>query len=213
MSCSCKNLSGGNSLSHNAQQIMAELRRQMNGAVSQTMRELGQQDYINLGVSLPTIKQIAQGFGTDHPLACELSDRRVREARIAALYIADPELLTIAQADAWSNNWNNHEIARLSAMLLLHHSPLATELADRWLPQTLSPTPTQPDFRRTAALYIIGKICMKAPAELIERVIAMATDEAADIFALREIYINREEFRTPIAQLAEGIEELKWQIE
>lgn len=185
---------------------MAELRRQMNGAISQTMRELGQQDYINFGVSLPTIKQIAATYAVDHALACELSERRVREARIAALYIADPVLLTVHEAELWSQGWNNEEIARLCAMVLLHRSPVAIELATQWLG-------SDNRFRHIAALYIIGKRSRDTEPQLIRKLLQSATDDAATIFALRELYFNREDFKSDIVQLAKGIEELRWQIE
>lgn len=186
-------------------QILVELRRQMNGAVSQTMRELGQRDFVNFGVSLPTIKEIALRYAPNHQLACELSARKSREARIAALYVAQAELLTAQQMELWSEDWQNEEIARLSAMILFHKSADAVNIAGQWMNST--------QFRRVAALYIIGKVAALADESLVEQVLLTPTVDAALVYALREIYAVRVEFRDRISECAENIEELRWQIE
>lgn len=189
-------------------EILRELRRQMNGAVSQTMRELGQRDVINFGVSLPTIKDIALRYAPNHELACQLSERQSREATIAALYIANAEQLTIDQMEKWSDKWRTEEIARLSAMLLFWKSPQAAEFASLWIGTTTA-------LRSTSALYIVGRICGMVDDALILRAIeqSIKTPDAAGIFCMREIFFARPEFRDLIQQASTEIEELRWQIE
>lgn len=188
----------------NLQKVLTELRRQMNGAVSQTMRELGQKDELNFGVSLPTIKEIAMRYAPDHELATLLSQRKSREARIAALYIAEPEKLTTNQMRQWSDGWQNEEIARLSAMLLFHKSPSAADICCEWL--------NEEPLRRIAAMYIIGKISTQVNEAIIDSALNTADTDAASTFCLREIFLNRSEYRERIAALAKNNSELEWQI-
>lgn len=185
--------------------ILAEIRRQMNGAVSQTMRELGQRDTINFGVSLPTIKEIALRYAPNHELACQLSERKSREALIAALYIADARQLTEQQMRQWSLGWQNEEIARLSAMILFHQSPHAALVAGSWLNST--------PLCHTAALYIIGKLAADIDNEIIDKVVQTTATDAATTYSLRELYYKRPEYRTKIKELANHNGELLWQLD
>ena len=70
--------------------VFVRLTRQMNGAVSQTMRELGGDQgmkyKMNYGVSLPTIKDIALEYYPNHALAEDLWRQEVREMQLAAVY-------------------------------------------------------------------------------------------------------------------------------
>lgn len=185
--------------------ILTELRRQMNGAVSQSMRELGQSDSLNFGVSLPTIKSIALKYSPNQELACKLNARKSREAHIAALYVADATLTTEQMMQQWSENWQTQEIARLSAMLLFHKCPSALSIAAMWINSTA--------LRQVAALYIIGKNAATVPQEIIQQVLKLTSTDAATTFCLREIYYARAEFRTVIHTLATQNDELAWQID
>lgn len=187
-------------------EILAELARQMNGAVSQSMREKGQKESLNLGVSLPTIKEIALRYAPNDELAMELSTKKSREARIAALYIARPETVTDEVMELWSQSWQSEELARLSAMLLFHRSPDAATTASKWL--------NQKGFRQTSALYIIGKIAARVDTSVIENALSVQyLDTSAAVYCFREIYNSREEFRPRIKVIAQTLSELEWQIE
>lgn len=177
----------------------------MNGAVSQSMRELGQSESLNFGVSLPTIKSIALKYAPNQELACQLSAQKSREAHIAALYVADAALTTEQMMQQWSENWQTQEIARLSAMLLFHRCPSALHIAAMWINST--------ELRQIAALYIIGKNAATSPNQIIEQVLKLTSTDAATTFCLREIYFAREDFRSSIRTLASHNDELEWQIE
>ena len=194
-------------MSSNMQNILAALRRQMNGAVSGTMRELGQADYLNFGVSLPTIKEIAMRYYPDNELAEELASHKSREAKIAALYVA--ENIDLQTMERWSCHWANQEIARLSAMLLFHKSPQAAIISTKWLEDS--------ELRKIAALYTAGKIADVVDGDIVDKILKInvpsgsAGVDAAVVYALREIFHKQPQYHQAIK--SKNIAELNWQIE
>ena len=64
--------------------IKTQLRLSMNGAVSQSMREIGLVYKLNFGVELPRIKSIAAAYEKDHALAQALWKEDIRECKILA---------------------------------------------------------------------------------------------------------------------------------
>ena len=79
--------------------LLGELRREMNGAVAESMQR-GEGGYgLNYGVSIPTIRAIAGRVGTDHAFARFLYRQDVRELRMAAPTIADPASVTPDNVD------------------------------------------------------------------------------------------------------------------
>lgn len=81
--------------------LLGELRREMNGAVAESMQR-GEGGYgLNYGVSIPAIRAIAGRVGTDHAFARFLYRQDVRELRMAALTIADPASVTPDNVDEW----------------------------------------------------------------------------------------------------------------
>ena len=81
--------------------LLGELRREMNGAVAESMQR-GEGGYgLNYGVSIPTIRAIAGRVGTDHAFARFLYRQDVRELRMAAPTIADPASVPPDNVDEW----------------------------------------------------------------------------------------------------------------
>lgn len=113
--------------------LLARMRRERNGAVADTMRYLGTSYGLNYGVSLPTVRQIARTEQHDHAFARLLWLQDVRELRLAALHIAEPERLTTEEAQWWADGIVNSELAEEAAFALLCHSPHLDEFAPVWL--------------------------------------------------------------------------------
>ncbi len=112
--------------------LLGLLRKQMNGAVADAMYYYGARYGLNYGVSLPTIRQIASTEERNHALAQYLFKQQVRELRLASLHIAEPELLTIDEADFWAEGVINSEVAEEMAFALLSHTPALADIFDRW---------------------------------------------------------------------------------
>lgn len=112
--------------------LLGKLRRERNGAVADAMRVCGTPYGLNYGVSLPTLREIARAETPDHDFARYLYRQEVRELRLAALHIACPGRLTLAEADAWAAGITNSEVAEETAFALLGRAAVLPELFRAW---------------------------------------------------------------------------------
>ena len=115
--------------------LLGELRREMNGAVTESMQR-GEGGYgLNYGVSIPTIRAIAGRVGTDHAFARFLYRQDVRELRMAAPTIADPASVTPDNVDEWFAGRMPEELIEELALRLLSRCgrPVLDTLCGRWL--------------------------------------------------------------------------------
>lgn len=104
----------------------------MNGAVADGMYLYGRPYGLNYGVSLPTVRSIARAEGCDHDFARYLFRQQVRELRLAALHMADPRRLDIAEEAFWAEGITNSEAAEEAAFALLSKSPSIKEIYGEW---------------------------------------------------------------------------------
>lgn len=117
--------------------LLGELRRERNGAVADAMCLCGKPYGLNYGVSLPTLRRIARAETPDHDFARYLYVQDVRELRLAALYIAQPERVTADEADFWAAGIVNSEVAEEASFALLSRVGVLLELFRSWI--TASP--------------------------------------------------------------------------
>ncbi|WP_296113338.1 DNA alkylation repair protein [uncultured Alistipes sp.] len=117
--------------------LLGELRRERNGAVADAMCLCGKPYGLNYGVSLPTLRRIARAEMPDHDFARYLYVQDVRELRLAALYIAQPERVTADEADFWAAGIINSEVAEEASFALLSRVGVLPELFRSWI--TASP--------------------------------------------------------------------------
>lgn len=117
--------------------LLGELRRERNGAVADAMCLCGKPYGLNYGVSLPTLRRIARAETSDHDFARYLYVQDVRELRLAALYIAQPERMTMDEAAFWAAGIINSEVAEEASFALLSRVGVLPELFRSWI--TASP--------------------------------------------------------------------------
>lgn len=117
--------------------LLGELRRERNGAVADAMCLCGKPYGLNYGVSLPTLRRIARAETPDHDFARYLYVQDVRELRLAALYIAQPERVTMDEAEFWAAGIINFEVAEEASFALLSRVGVLPELFRSWI--TASP--------------------------------------------------------------------------
>ena len=112
--------------------LLGELRRERNGAASDSMSFRGKPCGLNLGVAIPTIRSIASAVGGDHAFARYLYVQDVRELRIAAFWIADAAMVSEPDFDFWASGIVNSEIAELAAMSLFSRVKCVDSLLEKW---------------------------------------------------------------------------------
>jgi 3-methyladenine DNA glycosylase AlkD len=72
-----------------------------------------------LGVSVPNIRAVAKGCGTDHRLALGHWESGIHEARILATLVADPSAMTGDDMDAWVGDLSSWDVCDAAADLFI----------------------------------------------------------------------------------------------
>jgi 3-methyladenine DNA glycosylase AlkD len=70
-----------------------------------------------LGISNPALQKIARLVKRDHARALALWRSGIREARMVAIYTADPKILKRAEAHSWADDFTSWEIVDTAADL------------------------------------------------------------------------------------------------
>lgn len=113
------------------------------------------------GVNLPNLRQLARRIGRNHQLAIELWAQNTRETRILASLVADPQLLTAEQMEAWVQEFDYWEICDQCCTNLFKTSPFAWSKALEWSQQSA-------EFTRRAGFVLMACLAIsdkKSPAE------------------------------------------------
>jgi 3-methyladenine DNA glycosylase AlkD len=144
------------------------------------------------GVPLSRLRLIARRIGRDHALALQLWDTGVREARLLAVFIADPKVMTRAQMDAWVSQIASWDVCDGASNDLFRKTPFAWQAARAW-------SRRKPEFVRRAGFVMMAVLAVhdkQAPdgqfRALLPRIEAAASDERNFVkkavnWALRQI--------------------------
>lgn len=132
-------------------EILSEIRRDMNGAVVDVMNDMiGSEPFFSYGVSVVKIKEVASRYAPNHLLAMNLFDTKIRELKLAAIYIDNSCQVTKEQMEHWRESFFSLEIAEHASSMLFYKSSDALKLSYQWLDDK------QP-FILKAACLIVGK--------------------------------------------------------
>ncbi len=113
-------------------EILAQLRRQTNGAVTGAMEAHGVLWPLNYGVSVPAIRDVAAAYFPDHDLGKLLYRQQIRELRLAGIMIADPHSMKCEEIPFWADGVINSEVAE-HISFLLSASDIIPEVTRLWL--------------------------------------------------------------------------------
>ncbi|MBO5833253.1 MAG: DNA alkylation repair protein [Alistipes sp.] len=99
--------------------LLGRVRKQMNGAVAESMTTHNQKYGLNYGVSIATLREIVADEPKDYAFAKYLYQQQVRELKLCACHIADPQQLDTHEFPFWSRGIANAELAEELAFALL----------------------------------------------------------------------------------------------
>jgi hypothetical protein len=99
--------------------LLGRVRKQMNGAVSESMATDGENYGLNYGVSIATLREIAATEQPDNDFAKYLYQQQVRELRLIACHLAEPDKVDIHDFPFWARGIRNAELAEELAFALL----------------------------------------------------------------------------------------------
>ena len=99
--------------------LLGRVRKEMNGAVSESMSTDGENYGLNYGVSIATLREIASMEPKDMDFAKYLYQQQVRELRLIACHLAEPDKVDIHDFPFWARGIRNAELAEELAFALL----------------------------------------------------------------------------------------------
>ncbi|QFI66619.1 DNA alkylation repair protein [Sinorhizobium alkalisoli] len=102
-----------------AEEIIAHLRGAGSAESIAGMARFGIETEAALGVSSVALRRMARQVKKDHARALELWRSGLREARILAVYTADPRAMTLPEARRWADDCNSWEVVDTLADLLV----------------------------------------------------------------------------------------------
>jgi len=86
----------------------------------------------NLGLSVATVRSIAKEIGKDHDLALKLWDSGIRDARMLAAHVDDPEKVTEEQMEKWVLDFNSWDVCDNACGHLFDRTKFSYKKATEW---------------------------------------------------------------------------------
>jgi 3-methyladenine DNA glycosylase AlkD len=172
-------------------EILSELRLAADPRRVESLQRVGAASPA-LGVGLPALRSLAKRIRHDHRLALALWQTPVREARILASLIDEPERVTAKQMDRWAESFDNWEICDQVCHNLFARTPLAFAKAVEW-------TRRSEEFVKRAAFVLVAVRAVHDKrtddsvfADLLPTLMAAADDDRPHVrkgasWALRQI--------------------------
>ena len=121
-----------NSLDDEVQSALAWLKRNSSKAARDGMARYAIPSDNALGVSVATIRVLGKRLGRNHKLAGALWDTGVYEARMLTSFVDEPERVTAAQMDRWSQDFDNWAIVDTLCFHLFDRTPHAWQKVAQW---------------------------------------------------------------------------------
>lgn len=128
------------------------------------------------GISIPTLRKIANQCGKDHQMAQELWASGIHEARILACFIDDPRQVSEAQMDQWAADFDSWDVCDQCCGNLFDRTPFAYEKAEEW-------SQAEEEFVKRAAFALMAYLAVhdkKAPDSKFEAFFPVIVRESGD---------------------------------
>lgn len=158
------------------EQTLAILKSHANDQIVQVQARFGSRPGQALGIKIPVLRKLAKGIGKNQPLALELWDSGIHEARILASMIADPDLITPELMEAWVNNFDTWDICDQVCGNLFDKTSFAYQKAVEWCHR-------EPEFVRRAGFTMMAELAAhdkKAPDEMFLQFFPLIQQYATD---------------------------------
>jgi 3-methyladenine DNA glycosylase AlkD len=114
------------------EQVLELLRSQAKPDQLAGMARFAIQTEQRLGLSIPDLRRLAKEVPHEHPLALELWQSGIPDARILASMIDVPEQATNEQLEAWAADFNSWDVCDQVCDNLFEHTPFAWDKVREW---------------------------------------------------------------------------------
>lgn len=86
----------------------------------------------NLGISIYQLRPLAKQIGKHHTLALELWDTGIHDARLLAVFLDDPALVTPEQMDHWAEDFDSWDVCDQACTSLFDLTAFAYKKIYQW---------------------------------------------------------------------------------
>jgi 3-methyladenine DNA glycosylase AlkD len=156
--------------------IIEQLKAQANPANVEGMARYGINPHNTLGVSMPALRAIARQTKRNHPLALELWDSGIHEARILAALVADPKEVDDELMERWAYDFDSWDVCDQVCSNLFDKTPYAYRKAVEWAGR-------QPEYVKRAGFVLMAALAVhdkKATDRSFEVFFSVILREAVD---------------------------------
>ena len=116
----------------NADSVLEKLKALANLENVTGMSRFGINPQGTLGISIKTLRPLANEIGKDHELALALWQSEVHEARILAAYIDEVDKVSPEQMDRWAMAFDSWDVCDQVCSNLFDRTPFAWDKAVEW---------------------------------------------------------------------------------
>ncbi len=128
------------------------------------------------GVSIPDLRRMAREIGTDHPLAEKLWSSGIRDARILASMIDNPDEVTAEQMERWVQDFDSWDVCDQCCNNLFGRTDFAYQKAVDW-------SSRDEEYVKRAGFVLMACLAVhdkKAKNEMFLKFLPLITEEAVD---------------------------------
>lgn len=104
-----------------------------------------------LGVSMPDLRAMGKSLGRNHQLALELWRTPLRETRILASLVADPQQMSEKLMESWARDFADWEVCDQCCINLFGKTSFARHSAVKW-------SVAKPEFVKRAGFVLMARI-------------------------------------------------------
>jgi len=115
-----------------ADEIIEKLRLMLDPAYLSGMKRYNIVSKNTIGIRIPILRSFAKPLKYNHVLALDLWETEIREARILASYIDNPEKVSKSQMNKWVNDFDTWDICDQCCGNLFHLTNYSYDMAIEW---------------------------------------------------------------------------------
>jgi 3-methyladenine DNA glycosylase AlkD len=161
---------------HSVEEIIERLRPLAHPNALEGMARFGIATENALGVSMPDLRAMGKSLGCNHALALELWRTSLRETRILASLVADPQQMTEELMESWARDFADWEVCDQCCINLFGKTPFARHFAVKW-------SGAEPEFVKRAGFVLMARIATtykRADDASFEPFFTLITRESTD---------------------------------
>ncbi len=195
-------------------QVVDRLRSMGDPKAAEGMTRFGIQSSNSFGVSVPKLRTLAREIGRDHPLARQLWETGLHDARLLATMVDDPRQVTDDQMDKWVRDFDSWDVVDGSCGNLFDKTPFAVAKAKEWCKR-------EEEFVKRAGFVLMAELAVhdkqakdKVFLDFLPLIIGGASDERNFVkkavnWALRQIGKRNMKLNKAAVSTALGIQKIE----